>query len=112
MPRPLPPPLFPAPQKPGWPVLRVPTASSVCSSRQAPLSSCRLSFQLTQMRVRLFGALIDMRRHLTILERIAQLGSQEAARRVARDAGIEAIDQVAHHRGIFVHDVREDLEIV
>ena len=69
----------------------------------APLlwHSCRnLALELSEVLARLLGAPIDMRGHLAVDERGAQLGAQEAARRVPGDTVIEAFDEIAYHRRV------------
>ena len=58
-----------------------------------PLCRC-LIFHLVQGLSRLLRALEDMRRETSPGQRFAKLHPQEAARRVARDAGVEALRQV------------------
>src|SRR5271166_612500 len=56
-------------------------------------------------------ALENMRRDAALLQRLAELHAQESARRIARDAGIEALDHIAHHGGVFVEQFGQDSEI-
>ena len=63
--------------------------------RRGRLTSSRrgLQSQLPQVRARLLGAFVDVRGDIAPLQRLAELEPQEAARRVAGDAVVEAIDQ-------------------
>src|SRR5271157_2463087 len=72
----------------------------------------RLPRLLPPVLPRLRRALEDVRGDAALLQRLAELHPPEAARRVARDAGIKAVDDLAHHGGVFVEELRQDGEIV
>jgi hypothetical protein len=53
-----------------------------------------------------------MRGDAALLQRLAELDTQEAAGCVARDAGIEPVHQVAHRGRVFVEQLGRNGEII
>ena len=67
---------------------------------------------VAQVDGRLFRIFVDVWGQRALLQRVAQLGAEKAAGRVAGDAGIETINQIAHHGRIFIDYLGEYLEVV
>ena len=59
-----------------------------------------------------FCSFVDVWRHRTLLQCVAQLGAQEATGSITGDAGVEAVDEAPHHGRIFVKDVGEDFKVI
>src|SRR5208282_1159000 len=75
-------------------------------------SLSRALLQNLDIGLRLGGAFENMRGYAALFQRFAELYTQEAARRVAGDAGIEPVHQAADRRRVFVKQFRRDGEIV